>query len=108
MLCPGIQKDAALFLHFGGMYCTNQVAVGGAVGPTKRCAGQGDKAFSRSDGIIRQIPGPICVLSYSGFMENVASQDKVSNVKDNVKSVLDVINPEKEKQLKSEQVKLKW
>ncbi len=41
-------------------------------------------------------------------MENVASQDKVSNVKDNVKSVLDVINPEKEKQLKSEQVKLKW
>ncbi len=48
---------------------------------------------------------PSDMLSYSGFLENVATQDKVSNVRDNVKSVLDVINAEKEKQLKSEQAK---
>ena len=48
---------------------------------------------------------PSDMLSYSGFQENVESQDKVSNVKDNVKSVLDVVNAEKEKQLKLEQAK---
>ena len=50
-----------------------------------------------------QVPSDL--LSYSGFQENVASQDKVSNVKDNVKSVLGVVNAEKEKQLKLEQAK---
>jgi hypothetical protein len=61
---------------------------------------------------------PSDVLSYSGFLENVATQDKVSYVTNNVNSVLDVINTEKdimsvldviytekEKQLKSEQAK---
>jgi hypothetical protein len=48
---------------------------------------------------------PSDMLSYSGFLENVTTQDKVSNVKDNVMSVLYVVNEEKEKQLKSEQAK---
>ncbi|KAL3793709.1 hypothetical protein ACHAW5_008056 [Stephanodiscus triporus] len=48
---------------------------------------------------------PSDMLSYSGFLEHVTTQDKVFNVKDNVKSVLDVVNEGKEKQLKSEQAK---
>ena len=48
---------------------------------------------------------PSDMLSYSGFLENVTTQDKVSNVKNNVKSVLDVINEEKGKQLMLEQAK---
>jgi hypothetical protein len=48
---------------------------------------------------------PSDMLSYSGSLENVATQDMVLNVEKNVKSVLDVINAEKEKQLKSEQAK---
>ena len=50
-----------------------------------------------------QVPSDL--LSYNGFDDNVAVADKLSNVKDNVKSVLDVINAEKEKQLKEEKDK---
>ena len=51
-----------------------------------------------------QIPSDL--LSYNGLHGNtVALQDMLSNVKDNVKGVMDVINSEKEKQLKSEQAK---
>ena len=50
-----------------------------------------------------QVPSDL--LSYNGFDDNVAVADKLSNVKDNVKSVLDVINAEKEKQLKDEKEK---
>ena len=48
---------------------------------------------------------PSDMLSYSGFLDDVSTQDKLSNVKDNVKNVLDVINAEKVKQLKLEQAK---
>lgn len=50
-----------------------------------------------------QVPSDL--LSYNGFDDNVAVADKLSNVKDNVKSVMDVINAEKEKQLKDEKEK---
>jgi len=46
---------------------------------------------------------PSDMLSYNGFSENV--DDKISNVRGNVESVLGVINAEKEKQLKMEQAK---
>ena len=51
-----------------------------------------------------QIPSDM--LSYNGIRGNtVALQDILSNVKDNVKGVMDVIYSEKEKQLKAEQAK---
>ena len=50
-----------------------------------------------------QVPSDL--LSYNCFDDNVAVADKISNVKDNVKRVLDVINAEKEKQLKEEKEK---
>ncbi|KAL7527272.1 hypothetical protein ACHAXR_001872, partial [Thalassiosira sp. AJA248-18] len=50
-----------------------------------------------------QVPSDL--LSYNGFSEDVATEDKISNVRDNVKSVMDVVTAEKEKQLKSEQAK---
>ena len=50
-----------------------------------------------------QVPSDL--LSYNGFGDNVAVADKLSNVKDNVKSVMDVINGEKERQLKEEKEK---
>merc|ERR1712013_506235 len=50
-----------------------------------------------------QVPSDL--LSYNGYSENAAVQDKISNVRDNVKGVLGVIEAEKEKQLKSEQAK---
>lgn len=45
-----------------------------------------------------QVPSDL--LSYSGVTGNVANEDKVSNVKQNVKSVIDVIDGEKEKEMK--------
>ena len=49
---------------------------------------------------------PSDMLSYNGFDgEDVAVQDKIASVRDNVKSVMDVINAEKEKQLKEERAK---
>ena len=50
-----------------------------------------------------QVPSDL--LSYSGFSDDVATQDKIANVRDNVKSVMDVVEAEKEKQLKVEQAK---
>mmetsp|Transcript_34571 Transcript_34571/g.60814 ORF Transcript_34571/g.60814 Transcript_34571/m.60814 type:complete len:439 (-) Transcript_34571:212-1528(-) len=50
-----------------------------------------------------QVPSDL--LSYNGFSENAAVDDKISNVRDNVKGVLDVVNAEKDKQLKMEQAK---
>jgi hypothetical protein len=51
-----------------------------------------------------QIPSDM--FSYNGIHGNsVATQDILSNVKDNVKGVMDVIHSEKEKQLKAEQAK---
>ena len=51
-----------------------------------------------------QIPSDM--LSYNGVHDtSVALQDILSNVKDNVKGVMDVIHLEKEKQLKAEQAK---
>jgi len=47
-----------------------------------------------------QVPSDL--LSYTGFCENAAVEDKISNVRDNVKGVLDVVNAEKEKQLQME------
>eukprot|EP01083_Nonionella_stella_P168058 566289_1 len=47
-----------------------------------------------------QIPSDM--LSYNGFDQDVAVADKISNVRDNVKGVIDVINAEKEKQLNAE------
>merc|ERR1712013_191835 len=52
-----------------------------------------------------QVPSDL--LSYNGYSENAAVQDKISNVRDNVKGVLEVIEVEKEKQLKFEQAKTK-
>ncbi len=53
-----------------------------------------------------QIPSDM--LSYNGvYDDSVALQDILSNVKDNVKGVVDVIESEKEKQLKAEQAKTK-
>ena len=46
-----------------------------------------------------QVPSDL--LSYNGVTGNVANEDKVSNVKQNVKSVMDVIDGEKEKQMKA-------
>ena len=48
---------------------------------------------------------PSDMMSYNGSAKNVATQDKISNVRDNVKGVLDVVNAEKEKQVKAEQAK---
>ena len=48
---------------------------------------------------------PSDMLSYNGFLGNVVTEDKISNVRDNVKGVLDVVNAEKEKQLKMEHAK---
>lgn len=50
-----------------------------------------------------QVPSDL--LSYNGFSENIAVDDMISNVRDNVKGVLDVVNAEKDKQLKMEQAK---
>ena len=50
-----------------------------------------------------QVPSDL--LSYNSLVGNVAVQDKISNVKENVKGVMDVINLEKEKQLKVAQLK---
>ena len=50
-----------------------------------------------------QVPSDL--LSYNSIVGNVAIQDKISNVKENVKGVMDVINSEKEKQLKAAQLK---
>jgi len=50
-----------------------------------------------------QVPSDL--LSYNGFSGNADVEDKISNVRDNVKGVLDVVNAEKEKQLKMEQTK---
>ena len=52
-----------------------------------------------------QIPSDM--LSYNGAHENVSLRDILSNVKSNVKGVMDVLSSEKEKQLKSEQAKTK-
>jgi hypothetical protein len=49
-----------------------------------------------------QVPSDL--LSYNG-VANVATEDKISNVKQNVKAVMDVINNEKEKTLKTAQLK---
>ena len=46
---------------------------------------------------------PSDLLSYNGFLEDVATEDKISNVRDNVKGVMDIVSAEKEKQLKMEQ-----
>ena len=50
-----------------------------------------------------QVPSDL--LSYNGFSDDVATQDKIANVRDNVKSVMDVIEAEKEKQLMAEKAK---
>ena len=50
-----------------------------------------------------QVPSDL--LSYNGFSVDVAIQDKIANVRDNVKSVMDVVEAEREKQLKAEQAK---
>ncbi|KAL9182668.1 hypothetical protein ACHAXT_013320 [Thalassiosira profunda] len=50
-----------------------------------------------------QVPSDL--LSYDGFSEGVATADKISNVRANVKGVMDVINAEKAKQLKNEEAK---
>eukprot|EP00581_Thalassiosira_minuscula_P032482 CAMPEP_0183784576 /NCGR_PEP_ID=MMETSP0739-20130205/66049_1 /TAXON_ID=385413 /ORGANISM="Thalassiosira miniscula, Strain CCMP1093" /LENGTH=996 /DNA_ID=CAMNT_0026028547 /DNA_START=118 /DNA_END=3109 /DNA_ORIENTATION=+ len=50
-----------------------------------------------------QVPSDL--LSYNGFSDNVSTEDKISNVRNNVKSVMDVVEAEKEKQLKAEQAK---
>ena len=47
-----------------------------------------------------QVPSDL--LSYNGFDQDAEIADKIANVKDNVKGVLDVINAEKEKQLSAE------
>eukprot|EP00804_Cyclotella_cryptica_P019591 CCRYP_014343-RA/>CCRYP_014343-RA protein AED:0.26 eAED:0.26 QI:126/0.5/0.66/1/1/1/3/176/970 len=50
-----------------------------------------------------QVPSDL--LSYNGVTENVANADKVHNVRQNVQAVIDVINSEKEKQLKAAKLK---
>ena len=50
-----------------------------------------------------QVPSDL--LSYNGVHGNVANEDKVLNVKENVKSVMDVIDAEKERLLKAAQLK---
>jgi len=50
-----------------------------------------------------QVPSDL--LSYSGYSESTSVEDKISNVRDNVKGVLGVIEAEKDKQMKSEQAK---
>jgi len=47
-----------------------------------------------------QVPSDL--LSYNGFDQDAAVADKISNVRKNVKGVLDVITAEKEKQLNGE------
>ena len=49
---------------------------------------------------------PSDMLSYNGYFEHdTPVADKISNVRDNVMGVMDVINAEKEKQLKEEKAK---
>ncbi|EJK70964.1 hypothetical protein THAOC_07640 [Thalassiosira oceanica] len=50
-----------------------------------------------------QVPSDL--LSYSGHSESAALEDKIANVKANVKAVMDVIESQKEKQLKDERAK---
>ncbi|KAL7546282.1 hypothetical protein ACHAWF_009613 [Thalassiosira exigua] len=50
-----------------------------------------------------QVPSDL--LSYDGVAEGVATRDKISSVRDNVKRVMGVIDAEKDKQLASEQAK---
>jgi len=47
-----------------------------------------------------QVPSDL--LSYNGFDQDAAVSDKINNVRENVKGVLDVITAEKEKQLNAE------
>ena len=53
--------------------------------------------------IEHQVPSDL--LSYNGFSGGIAVADKLSNVRDNVKGVMDVIEAEKAKQLKAEEAK---
>ena len=50
-----------------------------------------------------QVPSDL--LSYNGHSESAALEDKIANVKANVKAVVDVIESQKEKQLKDERAK---
>ncbi|EJK54483.1 hypothetical protein THAOC_25886 [Thalassiosira oceanica] len=50
-----------------------------------------------------QVPSDL--LSYNGHSESAALEDKIANIKANVKAVIDVIEYQKEKQLKDERVK---
>ncbi|KAL7479988.1 hypothetical protein ACHAW6_005701 [Cyclotella cf. meneghiniana] len=50
-----------------------------------------------------QVPSDL--LSYNGVTVNVANADKINNVRQNVQAVIDVINSEKEKQLKAATLK---
>ena len=48
---------------------------------------------------------PSDLLSYNGFSVDVAIQDKIANVRDNVKSVMNVVEAERKRQLEAEQAK---
>ena len=50
-----------------------------------------------------QVPSDL--LSYNGISESAALEDKIANVKANVKAVMDVIESQKKKQLKDERAK---